>query len=83
MDMQRMKMKKEPWRIAVAGVSVAFIVAILVAKGMRGVWDAVPEEQLFPMLVTNVAVTTLKVLVVTGGIWAVRRIGNLLTQKKS
>ena len=83
MDMQRMKMKKEPWRIAVAGISVAFIVAVLVAKGMSGVWDAVPEEQLFPMLVTNVAVTTLKVLLVTGGIWAVRRIGNLLTQKKS
>ena len=78
-----MKLKKEPWRIAVACVSVIFIVALLTFKSINGMIDTVPKEQLLPMAATNVAVTMLKVLVFAGIVWAVRRIGNLLTQKKS
>ena len=77
-----MKLKKEPWRIAVACVSVIFIVALLTFKSINGMIDTVPKEQLLPMVATNVAVTMLKVLVFAGIVWAVRRIGRLLTQKK-
>ena len=77
-----MKLKKEPWRIAVACVSVIFIVALLTFKSINGMIDTVPGEQLVPMAATNVAVTMLKVLVFAGIVWAVRRIGRLLTQKK-
>ena len=77
-----MKLKKEPWRIAVACVSVIFIVALLTFKSINGMIDTVPKEQLLPMAATNVAVTMLKVLVFAGIVWAVRRIGRLLTQKK-
>ena len=74
--------EKEPWRIAVACVSVIFIVALLTFKSINGMIDTVPKEQLLPMVATNVAVTMLKVLVLTGIVWAVRRVGRLLTQKK-
>ena len=77
-----MKLKKEPWRIAVACVSVIFIVALLTFKSINGMIDTVPKEQLLPMVATNAAVTMFKVLIFTGIVWAVRRIGKLLTQKK-
>ena len=77
-----MKLKKETWRIAVACVSVIFIVALLTFKSINGMIDTVPKEQLLPMAATNVAVTMLKVLVFAGIVWAVRRVGRLLTQKK-
>ena len=80
--MMHMKTKKEPWRIAVACVSVIFIVALLTFKSINGMIDTVPNEQLLPMVATNVAVTMFKVLIFTGIVWAVRRIGKLLTQKK-
>ena len=74
--------KREPWRIVVGILVIAFIVYMWVEKDIASTYTALPKEQLLPMVVTNVAVTMLKVLVFAGIVWAVRRIGRLLTQKK-
>ena len=60
--------KKEPWRLVVALLSVAFIIYMWTTKNMTGIYATMPAEQLAPMLVTTVVVTLVKVLGFTAGI---------------
>ena len=54
-------MKKEPWRYAVAAVSVIFIIYMWMRKNLVSVYAELPPEQLLPVVVTSVAVSLVKV----------------------
>jgi hypothetical protein len=60
------KKKKEPWRIVVFVLAVAYILWMQVKNDIAGTLVGVPKEQVLPMLVTGVAVTLLKVALLAG-----------------
>ena len=55
-------MKKEPWRILVGVLAIGWIVYMWVKKDIASLYAAMPPEQILPLVVTNVAVTLLKVI---------------------
>lgn len=66
-------MKKiEPWRLIVGLLSVGFIIYMWVRKGIGNMWSQMPREELLPMVLTNLAVTGIKILLIAGGILLIR-----------
>ena len=55
-------MKKEPWRILVGVLAIGWIVYMWVKKDIAAGYASMPPEQILPLVVTNVAVTLLKVI---------------------
>ena len=55
--------KKEPWRILVAVLSVAFILFMWIRKDVLSIYAETPMEEIFPLIATTVAVTLLRVTV--------------------
>ena len=57
--------KKEPWRYVVAGISVAYIIYMWIEKDVASIYATMPKEQALPIVVTTIAVSLLKVAVIT------------------
>ena len=55
-------MKKEPWRILVGVLAIGWIVYMWVEKDIAAIYASMPPEQILPLVVTNAAVTLLKVI---------------------
>lgn len=55
-------MKKEPWRILVGVLAIGWIVSMWVKKDIAAIYATMPPEQILPLVVTNVAVTLLKII---------------------
>lgn len=64
--------KKEPWRIIVGILSIAFIIFMWVKKDNVTIYSTMPKEQVFPMIVTTIAVTLAKVLLISALILLVK-----------
>lgn len=54
-------MKKEPWRMIIAVLSIAWIVFMWIKKDIAGLYAAMPPEQLLPMILTTAAVSLFKI----------------------
>ena len=70
--------KKEPWRIVVATIAIMYIIYMWVEKDVLAIYNSMPAEQALPLIVTTIAVTLIKVGVLTVGIlfikWIVGRL---------
>lgn len=66
------KWKKEPWRLTVTALSIAFILFMWVKKDIAAVYGTLPAEQLVPMIVTTAAVLLVKVAALAGVILLVK-----------
>ena len=64
--------KKEPWRIIVAIISIAFIIYMWIEKDIVAIYSSMPAEQALPLAVTTVAVSLFKVALMTAGILLVK-----------
>lgn len=64
--------KKEPWRIIVAIIAIAFIIYMWVEKDIASIYSSMPAEQALPLIVTTVAVSLLKVGLMTAGILLIK-----------
>lgn len=64
--------KKEPWRIIVAIISIAFIIYMWIEKDIVAIYSSMPAEEAFPLTVTTVAVSLFKVALMTVGILAIK-----------
>ena len=64
--------KKEPWRIAAAVFSLAFITFLWAKKDIFIIYQTMPKEQVLPLVVTTVAVSLLKVAVIAVGVLLVK-----------
>lgn len=75
-----MKKKKEPWRIIVGVLAIAFILYTWIDKDILAVYGTMPKEQMIPMVATIIAVTLVKVAAITLGIllikWIIKRFIN-------
>lgn len=69
-----MKVKKEPWRIAVGVISVIFIIFMWIKNDIISIYTTMPKEQIVPLIATTVAVSVLKVAIITAAILLVKRL---------
>ena len=77
-----MKRKKEPWRIVVGILAMAFIIYTWIDKDILDIYSTMPKEQMIPMIATTIAVTLLKVAAITLGILLVKWIFKRFTRGK-
>lgn len=72
------KQQKEPWRIIVGVLSLAFIAFMWAKKDVVGLYAAMPAEHAFPLIVTILAVSLLKMAALAGVIllvkWVIGRV---------
>ena len=66
------KQKKEPWRIVVALISVAYIIYMWVEKDIAAIYSNMPAEQAFPLAITTIVVSLAKVGLMTVGILLIK-----------
>ena len=66
--------KREPWRIVVAGLSIAYIVFMWVRKDIVTIYSTMPKEQVVPMIATTVVVTLVKVAAIAAVVLVVKRV---------
>jgi len=72
MENNKKRRKKEPWRIVVGVLAVAWIVFMWVKKDIVSIYTTMPKEQIVPLIVTTLAVSLLKVAVLAGVILLVK-----------
>ena len=72
--------KKEPWRMIVGIISIAFIVYMWVEKDIMTIYTTMPKEQVVPFIATTIVVSLVKVTAIAGGIllikWIISKIKN-------
>lgn len=64
--------KKEPWRIVVFILALAYIIYMWIEKDILSIYANLSAEQALPLAVTTVAVSLLKVGALTVGILFVK-----------
>lgn len=73
-----MKVKKEPWRIAVGIISVIFIIFMWIKNDIISIYTTMPKEQIVPLIATTVAVSVLKVAIITSVVllvkWLIKKV---------
>lgn len=74
--------KREPWRIVVGILAIAFIVYMWVEKDIASTYAMMPKEQLLPLILTTAAVTLLKAGVIASGILLVNWVAGKIKQKQ-
>ena len=62
------KQKKEPWRIVVGVIAIAYIIYMWVEKDIVAIYSSMPADQALPLAVTTVVVSLAKVGLMTVGI---------------
>ena len=58
--------KKEPWRIIVGIISIAFIVYMWIQKDIINIYATIPKEDAIPLIITTIIVSLIKVAVIAG-----------------
>lgn len=65
---------KKPRRIALAIFSVIVIIIMWTEKDVLGLWSGLTIEDAVPMVITNLAVTALKIALLAGGIYLIKTV---------
>ncbi len=73
--------KREPWRVIVFIIAVAFIVFMWV-KDIVTIYTTMPREQVIPLIVTTLAVSLLKVGIMAGVILSIKWIIGKVKKRK-
>lgn len=64
--------KKEPWRIVVGLLSIAWIIWMWADKDVAAIYAAMPAEDALPLIVTTVSVSAAKVGVIAGAVFLIK-----------
>ena len=64
--------KKEPWRVAAFVLSVLLIVFLWSKKDIARIYETMPREQIFPLVATTLAVSLLKIAVISGAVLLIK-----------
>ena len=75
------KKKKEPWRIIVGIISIAYIVYMWAEEDIITTYTTMPKEQAVPLIVTTILVSLIKVAAIAGGILLIKWIANRIKKK--
>ena len=66
------KKKKEPWRIIVGIIAIAYIVYMWVEKDIMTIYTTMSKEQVAPLIATTIAVSLIKVAAIAVGILLIK-----------
>lgn len=75
------KKKKEPWRIIVKMISIAFIIYVWVEKDIVSTLTTIPKEQFVSMVVPHLVVYLIAIVVISGGVFMIKRIVGKMKKK--
>ena len=79
--MNNQKRKKEPWRIVVGVISIAYIAYMWISKDVMAIYETMPEEQFLPLITTTVLVSLAKIAAIAGAILLIKWIVSRTKQK--
>ena len=79
--MNNQKRKKEPWRIVVGVISIAYIAYMWISKDVMAIYETMPEDQYLPLIATTVLVSLAKVAAIAGVILLIKWIIGRTKQK--
>ena len=71
--------ERKPRRIAIAVLSIVVIAIMWIKKDALGLWSNLSSEDLLPLLATNAVVIIVRIAILAGKIYLVRK---LLTKLK-
>ena len=75
------KGKKAPWRLVVGFLAAVWIIYMWSTKDLAAQYAALPREQALPLIVTTVAVSAVKVIVIAAAVWLLRWLVAKLNKK--
>ena len=81
MEQSKNNKSKEPWRIIVGVISIAYIVFMWIKKDIVSIYTTMPQEQIVPLIATTVAVSIFKVALIAGAILLIKWIFSKLNNK--
>ena len=75
------KKKKEPWRMIVGIIAIAYIAYMWVEKDIMTIYTTMPKEQVAPLIATPIALSLIKVTAIAGDIFLIKWIINKFKNK--
>lgn len=76
------KRKKEPWRIIVATIAIAYIVYMWEKKDISAIYSIMSKEQIMLLLATSLVVTLVKIAGIIMVILLIKWIVEKMSKKK-
>lgn len=73
-----MNFKKEPWRLVVGIVAIAYIVYMWIDKDLLSSFSQIPAEQALPIAATSTMVTIAKITLLAGAVLVIKLLANKL-----
>ncbi len=70
------------WRIFICIISIIFIVFMWVKNDIARIYSTMPKEQVFPLIITTLLVSLLKVLAIAGGVLLIKWLFDKFKTKK-
>ena len=75
--------ERKPRRIAVAVLSMIVIAIMWIKKDVLGLWSNISSEDLLPLLATNAVVIIVRIAILAGIIYLIRKLAAKIRNKKS
>ena len=73
--------ERKPRRIAIGALSIIVIAIMWIKKDVLGLWSNVSSEDLLPLLATNAVVIIVRIAILAGIIYLVRKLLTKLKKK--
>ena len=75
--------ERKPRRIAIGVLSIIVIAIMWIKKDVIGLWSNISSEDMLPLLATNAVVMIVKIAVLAGIIYLIRKLAAKIRNKKS
>ena len=75
--------ERKPRRIAVAVLSIIVIAIMWIKKDVLGLWSNISSEDLLRLLATNAVVIIVRIAILAGIIYLIRKLAAKIRNKKS
>ena len=75
--------ERKPRRIVIGVLSIIVIAIMWIKKDVLGLWSNISSEDLLPMLATNAVVIIVRLAILAGIIYLIRKLAAKIRNKKS
>ena len=75
--------ERKPRRIAIGALSIIVIAIMWIKKDVLGLWSNISSEDLLPLLATNAVVIIVRIAILAGIIYLIRKLAAKIRNKKS
>ena len=75
--------ERKPRRIAIGVLSIIVIAIMWIKKDVLGLWGNISSEDLLPLLATNAVVIIVRIAILAGIIYLIRKLAAKIRNKKS